>query len=115
MFKPNLGVHVVPLMAVCSILIQPLPLTASDWVVGDVFVAVGNGCYQVYSNRGVLKETICDTLLPRVCDNDGRCDLTAGCAFDPSLSRLFTTNFFKTKLVVYDIVYPHSIVQIIDT
>jgi hypothetical protein len=77
----------------------------TPWVAGDVFAGVGNGRYQVYDNTGLFKEEISDGL-------DGA---TAGCAFNPSLTRLYTTNFRHTKVFVYDEPSPHPISQIIDT
>jgi hypothetical protein len=77
----------------------------TPWVTGDVFAGVGNGTYQVYDNTGVFKEAI----------SDGLGGITAGCAFNPSLTRLYTTNFIRTKVFVYDDPSPHLISQIIDT
>jgi hypothetical protein len=77
----------------------------TPWVTGDVFAGVGNGTYQVYDNTGVFKEAI----------SDGLGGITAGCAFNPPLTRLYTTNFIRTKVFVYDDPSPHLISQIIDT
>ena len=77
----------------------------TPWVTGDVFAGVSNGTYQVYDNTGVFKEAISDGL-------DG---LTTGCAFNPSLTRLYTTNFRRAKVFVYDDPNPHPVSQIIDT
>jgi hypothetical protein len=82
-----------------------LPLRASDWRIGDVFVAVGNGQYKVYDNAGVFKETITDS------QGNG---FTAGCAID-STFHLYTTNFSNTKVVRYAIIPPHIVLQTIDT
>src|SRR5713101_3753029 len=115
------------LAGICLLAIQPLRMEASDWVVGDVFVAVADGCYNVYSNVGVFKEKICLTLdglpgasdghnfppnLPRQCtdtaDKTGKvCGVTAGCAFNPSLTKLYTTDFLNTAVVVYSATHPH--------
>ncbi len=81
-----------------------LPAVA-PWVKGDVFAAVGNGMYQVYDNTGVLKDVI----------SDGLGGLTAGCAFNASFTKLYTTNFSNTKVVVYGDPIPHPVSQIIDT
>ena len=35
---------------------------ATTWNTGDVFVAVGNGSYNVYNNAGVFKQTITSPL-----------------------------------------------------
>src|SRR6266487_1185288 len=58
-----------------------IALHASDRQLGDIFVAIGNGSYQVYHNN-VLAETITDTA------GGGN---TAGCGFD-STYHAFTTN-----------------------
>jgi hypothetical protein len=77
----------------------------TPWVTGDVFAGVGNGTYQVYDNTGMFKEAISEGL-------DG---LTTGCAFNPSLTKLYTTNFARAKVFVYDDPSPHPVSQIIDT
>jgi cysteine-rich repeat protein len=77
----------------------------SDWVKGDVFAAVGDGKYNVFSNNGVFKETI-DTGLSGF--------YTTGCAFNQDRSKLFTTVFDASKVVVFDMTHPHSILQTID-
>jgi len=87
-------------------LLQPLPAAASTtWSVGDVFVGINGGQYQVYSNAGVLKETI----------SDGLGGFTTGCAFNGALDKLYTTNFGNTKVVVYNDASPHTIAQTVDT
>src|SRR5437773_12445082 len=78
---------------------------APAWVKGDVFVGVGNGSYQVYNHSGDLKETI----------SDGLGGFTAGCAFNPALDKLYTTDSSFTRIVVYDNAPPHPILQIINT
>ncbi len=77
---------------------------ATAWNVGDVFLGVSGGSYQVRDNAGALKETI----------NDGLGGFTTGCAFDAA-GDLYTTNFSNTKVVKYDDVSPHNILQVIDT
>src|SRR5437762_5613150 len=85
---------------------QPIdPVEAPAWVKGDVFVGVGNGSYQVYNHSGDLKETI----------SDGLGGFTAGCAFNPALDKLYTTDSSFTRIVVYDNAPPHPILQIINT
>ena len=81
------------------------PAQGNDWKVGDVFVAIGGGQFKVYSNSGVLKETITDGI------GNGA---TAGCACD-STYHLYTTNFSETKAFRYKIDHPHQILQTIDT
>ncbi|MFQ5505116.1 MAG: hypothetical protein ACE5F1_10010 [Planctomycetota bacterium] len=65
---------------------QPAP--AQDWLVGDVFAGVSNGRYFVYSNAGVFKEQITQPLG----------GFTTGAAFNPTLDKLYTTNFTYTKV-----------------
>jgi hypothetical protein len=77
----------------------------TTWNVSDVFVGVSNGQYRVYDNNGIFKETI----------SDGLGGFTTGCAFNPPLTRLYTTNFANTKVIVYDDPSPHPIVQVVDT
>lgn len=78
---------------------------AAAWQVGDVFVGVSSGSYQVYDNSGVYKETI----------SDGLGGYTTGCAFNNALDKFYTTNFTSNAVVVYDIAHPHNIVQTIYT
>src|SRR3989344_9264919 len=78
---------------------------ATIWNVGDVFAGVAGGSYNVYDNSGVFKETI----------TDGLGGFTTGCAFNNDLSKLYTTNFSNTKVVVYDDPSPHAISQTVDT
>ncbi len=78
---------------------------ATTWVVGDIFAAIGNGAYSVYDNTGLFKETI----------SDGLGGFTTGCAFNPNLNKLYTTNFSNTKVIVYDDASPHGILQTVDT
>jgi cysteine-rich repeat protein len=77
-----------------------------DWVKGDVFTAAGDGKYNVFSNTGVFKETI-DTGLSGA--------FTAGCAFNKDSSKLYTTVFGASKVVVFDTTHPHTVVLTIDT
>src|SRR3989344_7476995 len=81
------------------------PAAASTtWNVGDVYAGVAAGQYNVYDNSGVFKETI----------TDGLGGFTTGCAFNNDLSKLYTTNFSNTKVVVYDDPSPHAISQTVD-
>jgi hypothetical protein len=74
------------------------------WDIGDVFAGTSASTYDVYTNAGVFKETITQAPL----------NLASGCAFNPSLDKLYTTNF-NTEVVVFNDASPHSIVQTIDT
>ena len=78
---------------------------STTWNTGDVFAAIGGGQYKVFDNNGNLKETI----------SDGLSGFTTGCAFNPGLTKLYTTNFSNTKVVVHDDNFPHNILQTIDT
>jgi sugar lactone lactonase YvrE len=78
---------------------------ATTWNNGDVFVAVGNGSYNVYDNAGVFKQTITSPLGAT----------TTGCSFDLAGDKLYTTNWSNNKVVVYDNADPHPILQTIST
>jgi hypothetical protein len=78
---------------------------ANVWNIGDVFAGVFDGNYNVYDNNGVSKETI----------NNGLGGETTGCAFNGDKSKLYTTSFSATKVVVFDVTPPHNVSQIIDT
>jgi cysteine-rich repeat protein len=78
----------------------------SDWVKGDVFAAVGDGKYNVFSNTGLFKETI---------DTGFSGAFTTGCAFNQDSSKLYTTAFGASKVFVFDTTHPHTVVQTIDT
>ncbi|TMK39262.1 MAG: SMP-30/gluconolactonase/LRE family protein, partial [Actinobacteria bacterium] len=56
---------------------------ATTWNPGDVFVAVGNGSYNVYNNAGVFKQTITSPLGAT----------TTGCSFNLAGDKLYTTNW----------------------
>jgi hypothetical protein len=88
------------LTGVCITLLS-LPAEAADWVNGDLFLAVSDGRYQVRAQDGTLKETLVD----------GLGGFTTGCGFNPSRDKLYTTNFSSTRVIVYDRVHPHTIVQ----
>lgn len=94
------------IVAILALAFMPMSSFASTtWNVGDLAVAVSGGCYQIRDNAGLLKETICD----------GLGYYTTGCAWNPLLTRLYTTNFSSTKVVAYDNVSPHAILQVVDT
>lgn len=77
---------------------------APPWVTGDVFAAVQGGSYQVFDHNGNLQETI----------SDGLGGTTTGCAFDPAMDRLYTTNWTHDKVPVYDAA-SHNLQRIIST
>jgi cysteine-rich repeat protein len=76
-----------------------------DWRVGDVFVGVGDGKYNVFSNAGVFKETISHSLG----------GFTGGCAFNRDQSKLYTTASNAGKIVVFDAAHPHTVLQTINS
>ncbi|MFN2506054.1 MAG: hypothetical protein ABR540_17830 [Acidimicrobiales bacterium] len=78
---------------------------ATTWNIGDVFAGVGNGTYNVYDNNGVFKESI----------SQGAPGFTTGCSFNPSLDRLYTTNFTNGNVYVFDNASPHAVLQTIPT
>jgi uncharacterized repeat protein (TIGR01451 family) len=91
--------------AIAGLTLAASATAATTWNVGDVFAGIASGSYNVYSNSGTFKETI----------SDGSGGFTTGCSFNPSLDKLYTTNFSASKVVVYDNTSPHSIVQTITT
>ncbi|MDX6668318.1 MAG: hypothetical protein QOK04_1698 [Solirubrobacteraceae bacterium] len=76
---------------------------ASTWNIGDVFVGVNNGQYNVYDNSGTFKETI---------DQGNNARFTTGCAFDAN-SDLYTTNFSGGQVIKFSGTDPHSVLQTI--
>lgn len=70
---------------------------ATTWNVGDVFVGVNSGIYQVYTNAGVLKDTV----------SDGLSGFTTGCALD-SAGNLYGTFFGGNDVKKFDAAPPHT-------
>ena len=101
-FRP---MYVAGAAAIAGLTLAASATAATTWNVGDVFAGIASGSYNVYSNSGTFKETI----------SDGSGGFTTGCSFNPSLDKLYTTNFSASKVVVYDNTSPHSIVQTITT
>lgn len=101
-FRP---MYVAGAAAIAGLTLAASATAATTWNVGDVFAGIASGSYNVYSNGGTFKETI----------SDGSGGFTTGCSFNPSLDKLYTTNFSSSKVVVYDNTSPHSIVQTITT
>jgi uncharacterized repeat protein (TIGR01451 family) len=101
-FRP---MYVAGAAAIAGLTLAASATAATTWNVGDVFAGIASGSYKVYSNSGAFKETI----------SDGSGGFTTGCSFNPSLDKLYTTNFSASKVVVYDNTSPHSIVQTITT
>jgi hypothetical protein len=82
----------------------PVAGEESAWRVGDVFLAVGDGTYHVFDRAGRFKEAIEDELG----------GYTTDCGFAPSLDKLYTLNYTRSKVVVYDDDGEHAILQTID-
>ena len=87
-------------------------LTSSDWVVGDVFVGVGNGSYQVWHSANPTANNPTYTLQTSTTSplSDGLGGTTAGCGFDLGY-RFFGTNFASTLVDRYSIDNAHPIVE----
>lgn len=77
---------------------------AVNWVNGDVFVGVDNGSYHAFDHNGNLKDSI----------SDGLGGITTGCAFNPTETKLYTTNWGHDKVEVYDNT-SHALIQTINT
>src|SRR4029077_21070145 len=105
-----------------ALVIAVLSLTAraSEWQRGDVFVAIGNGQYQVYriTNSGEITfysliETLTDgSGKPSGENGSGGNGYTTGCAFD-STGHLYTTNFSNANVYKFMVADPHAVSQII--
>ncbi len=79
-----------------------------DWTVGDVFVATGNGSYQIFHSINPTAKNPVYTNIQSI--NDGLGGVTSGCAFDTGY-RLFSTNFTNTDIVRFTIDNAHGIAQ----
>ncbi|MBI4203178.1 MAG: hypothetical protein HY532_08720 [Chloroflexi bacterium] len=97
---------ILGLLAVGVLLAAPPPARASTtWNVGDVFAGVAGGAYNVYDNSGTFKETI----------SSGLGGFTTGCAFNPTLTHLYTTQFSAGQITKFDNASPHSSASIAST
>ena len=92
-------------LALALLALGPMAATASSapWNIGDVFVGIGDGKYNVYDNSGTFKETI---------DQGNHARFTTGCAFDANFD-LYTTNFAGGQVIKFAGSDPHSILQTI--
>ena len=90
------------LMVLAGSCILPLMGTpafaATPWNVGDVFAGIAGGSYNVYDNTGAFKETI----------SSGLGGFTTGCAFNPGMTQLYTTQFSAGQITKFDDASPHS-------
>lgn len=94
-FANALKVAITGAMVVAS-LVFAVPAQAATWVVGDVFLGVAGGNYQVRSATGALKETV-----------NGGSGFTTGCAFDKS-GNLYGTFFSNNTVVKFNEAHPHA-------
>ena len=75
----------------CLLLLMQNPaLAISTWNIGDLFLGVANGLYQVRDQAGALKETL----------KTGRGGFTTGCAFDANFN-LYVTEFSVNRVSVF--------------
>jgi hypothetical protein len=65
-------------------------LASTTWNIGDLFLGVANGSYQVRDQAGALKETL----------TTGRGGFTTGCAFDAA-DNLYGTEFSANNVSVF--------------
>jgi hypothetical protein len=93
-------------LALLMFAVAALAANPPDWTVGDIFVATGNGGYQVYHSANPGAPNPSYTLLQTF--SDGLGGKTAGCAFD-SAYRLFGTNFDYAKVDQYSIDFGHGV------
>ena len=77
--------------------VNSAPSTPVDWVVGDVFVAIGNGSYNVYHSANPTAANPTYNPMPVQTISDTLGGTTAGCAFD-SAYRFFGTNFSRPTI-----------------
>lgn len=85
--------------------IQLVTVEAAEWEIGDVFAAVGNGNYKVFKNDGRFLETLVGPFSR----------FTTGCSFNPDLTKFYGTYFSNTKVVAFDDIHPHGILQVVNT
>jgi hypothetical protein len=69
------------------------------WAVGYVFVAIGNGSYEVRDRNGDLKQTIQSSINPK--------KEVAGCGFDGQFNVLFA-DYYNTKVGKFNFLLPHD-------
>src|SRR4030081_2303337 len=108
----------VPLFTL-SLLLFGVSAQASEWQRGDVFVAIGNGQYQVYRQTGTSEGGPVYTLIETITDGSvtvsgengsGGAGFTTGCAFD-STGHLYSTNFSNSNVYKFSIPDPHMVSQ----
>ena len=116
--RTQVAVMLLLLLMLAGNVFAQVTLTSPDWVVGDVFVGVGNGSYQVWHSANPTANNPIYTLqtsppppAPQTLPlSDGSSGLTAGCGFDLAY-RFFGTNFSSTLVDRYSIDNAHPIVE----
>jgi hypothetical protein len=86
-------------LGVVAVVLRLEVVSASDWEVGDLFLGLGNGQYEVRENDGTFKEIISTNLGSQA----------TGCAFNIDSTKLYTTSFSAGKVVVFDADDPHPV------
>ena len=108
----GVAVLLLLLLILAGNVFSQVTLTSPDWVVGDVFVGVGNGSYQVWHSANPTANNPTYTLQTSTTSplSDGLGGTTAGCGFDLGY-RFFGTNFASTLVDRYSIDNAHPIVE----
>lgn len=99
-------------LALATLCILPLQIfgqnNSVDWVVGDLFVGIGNGSYQQWHSGNPTASKPTYSLVNTI--NDGSSGLTKGCGFDLGY-RFFGTNFDNNFVDRYALANEHPIVE----
>ena len=108
----GVAVLLLLLLILAGNVFSQVTLTSPDWVVGDVFVGVGSGSYQVWHSGNPTANNPTYTLQTSTTSplSDGLGGTTAGCGFDLGY-RFFGTNFASTLVDRYSIDNAHPIVE----
>ncbi|MBT4098523.1 MAG: T9SS type A sorting domain-containing protein [Gemmatimonadetes bacterium] len=91
-------------LSICA-LARPISADPPQWQLGDVFLAVGGGSYDVFSPAGVFKHSL---------QQDGG-GYTGDCGFSPDLSTLVTTNYTNSRLFIFEDGASHAALKTIET
>src|SRR6266550_1780959 len=110
--RTGVAVLLLLLLILAGNVFSQVTLTSPDWVVGDVFVGVGSGSYQVWHSGNPTANNPTYTMQTSTTSplSDGLGGTTAGCGFDLGY-RFFGTNFASTLVDRYSIDNAHPIVE----
>src|SRR5438876_2423876 len=114
--RTGVAVLLLLLLILAGNVFSQVTLTSPDWVVGDVFVGVGSGSYQVWhsanptANNPTYTLQTSTSIPPTLPLSDGLGGTTGGCGFDLGY-RFFGTNLSNTKVDRYSIDNAHPIVE----